>query len=260
MNQHEIQQPLNGPIYDFRALGFTSGEVVVVTGGGSGIGRATALTAAKSALAVAVWDMDAKGAADTVRDIKAAGGTALAVTVNVGDDAEVARAWNESAGLGPCRYLVNNAGPASVSERPFDENLLLALGSMHRVTNGWMERHGEHAASVVNMSSVLGNYQGGTSSAFYPTAKAGISGYTRHLALKHGGRPRANAVAPGFIITPRTRPYLESEETRTRVARIPAGRMGYPEDVAAVVLFLLSPAAAYVNGALLPIDGGWGTS
>lgn len=257
MNQHEIQQPLNGPMYDFRALGFKPGEVAVVTGGGSGIGRATALTAAKSALAVAVWDMDAKGASETVRAIEASGGTALAVTVNVGDDGDVARAWSESAKLGACRYLVNNAGPASVSDQPFYENLMLAVGSMYRVTTSWMERHGADAASVVNMSSVAGNYQGGTAQAFYPTAKAGITGYTRHLALKHRGKPRANAVAPGFIITPRTRPYLEREDTRVRLARIPAGRMGYPEDVAAVVLFLLSPAAAYINGALLPVDGGW---
>ena len=257
MNQHEIQQPLHGPIYDFRALGFKPGEVVVVTGGGSGIGRATALTAAKSALAVAVWDMDAKGASETVQAIKASGGTALAVTVNVGDDDEVAHAWSESAKLGPCRYLFNNAGPASVSDRPFYENMMLAIGSMYRVTTSWLERHGADAASVVNMSSVHGNFQGGTSQAFYPTAKAGITGYTRHLALKYRGNPRANAVAPGFIITPRTRPYLEEEDTRIRLARIPAGRMGYPEDIAAVVLFLLSPAATYINGALLPIDGGW---
>ena len=257
MNQPAVNQPLNGPLYDFRALGFKPGEVAVVTGAGSGIGRATALTAAKSGLAVAVWDMDTQGASDTVQTIKASGGIALAVTADVGNDADVARAWKETAGLGPCRYLVNNAGPAMVSTLPFHDALALAIGSMYRVTTSWLETQGDAAASVVNMSSVLGNFQGGTGQAFYPTAKAGITGYTRHLALKHRGHPRANAVAPGFILTPRTQPYLQNENTRVRLARIPAGRMGFPEDVAAAVLFLLSPAAAYINGALLPIDGGW---
>lgn len=260
MNQPASTQTLNGPIYDFRALGFAPGEVVVVTGAGSGIGKATALTAAKSALAVAVWDMDAKGANETAQAINASGGTALAVTADVGSDKDVARAWDESARLGPCRYLVNNAGPSMVTELPFDASLALAMGSIYRVTTSWMERHGAAAASVVNMSSVLGNFQGGTGQAFYPVAKAGIAGYTRHLALKHRGQPRANAVAPGFILTPRTQPYLQNENTRVRLARIPAGRTGFPEDVAAAVMFLLSPAAAYINGALLPIDGGWTSS
>ena len=257
MNQKYVNQPLHGPMFDFSGLGFQRGEVIVVTGAGSGIGKATALTAAKSGLAVAAWDMNAGPANDTAEEIRSAGGKAVAVTVNVGDDSAVAQAWEASAELGPCCYLVNNAGPASVSKEPFYDNLVLAVGSMYRVTNSWLARHQGVASSMVNVSSVAGNFQGGTAAAFYPTAKSGIAGYTRHLAINLRGKPRANAVAPGFTITPRTAPYLDNEETRTRVSRIPMERLGYPEEIASTILFLLSPAAGYINGALLPIDGGW---
>jgi NAD(P)-dependent dehydrogenase (short-subunit alcohol dehydrogenase family) len=123
----------------------------------------------------------------------------------------------------------------------------------------WLERHRAEAASVVSISSVAGNFQGGGQSIqpFYPTAKGAIAAYTRHLATHYKGKPRANAVAPGFTITPRTEPYLDHPGMMENIARIPAGRAGYPEDIAAATLFLLSPAAAYVNGVLLPVDGGW---
>lgn len=258
MSGMEISQPLHGPIYDMRGLGFRQGEVVVVTGAGSGIGRACALAAAKSGLAVALWDMHETGVRAVEAEILSNGGTAKAVTVNVADDRGVEAAWAASSTLGACAYLVNNAGPGSTSSAPFDENIVIAVGSVQRVTTTWLDRHGENCRSVVNMASVAGNFQGGGHmSAFYPTAKGAIAAYTRHLAVKHRGAPRANAVAPGFTLTPRTTPYLESAHTRERVARIPAGRMGLPEDVASTVMFLLSPAASYINGVLLPIDGGW---
>ena len=256
MSQY-VKQALHGPMYNFSGLGFQPGEVVVVTGAGSGIGRATALTAGKSGLAVAAWDMNAVGNAETVAAIREAGGKALAVTADVGSDAAVAAAWEASAALGSCAYLVNNAGPASASEGPFEHNLVLAIGSMYRVTSTWLERHAAAARAVVNMASVAGNFLGGGGQAFYPTAKGGIAAYTRHLAVKHAGRPRANAVAPGFTITPRTEPYLDAPAMRESVARVPMGRMGHPEDIASATLFLLSPAAAYINGVLLPVDGGW---
>lgn len=258
MNKTEIAQPLHGPLYDMSALGFGKGEVVVVTGAGSGIGKACALAAAKSGLAVALWDMDEAGARSVEAEIVSLGGTAKAVLVDVADDRAVEAAWVASSSLGACAYLINNAGPGSTSSAPFDENLLIAVGSVQRVTTTWLEKHRQNCRSVVNMASVAGNFQGGGHmAAFYPTSKGAIAAYTRHLAVKHGGAPRANAVAPGFTLTPRTMPYLEHANTRERVARIPAGRMGLPEDVAAAVLFLLSPAASYINGVLLPVDGGW---
>jgi NAD(P)-dependent dehydrogenase (short-subunit alcohol dehydrogenase family) len=259
MSENKQNQPLHGPQYDLRALGFQAHEVLVVTGAGSGIGKATAIMAAKSGLAVGIWDMDLAGANETAREIAAAGGKSLAVAVNVAEDEAVAKAWEATRALGPCRYLVNNAGPGSSSTAPFYDNLTLAVGSVHRVTTSWLELHAAAAASVVGVSSVAGNFLGGgeTLPAFYPTAKGAIAAYTRYLATRYKGKPRANAVAPGLAITPRTIPYLDHPATLENIARIPMGRAGFAEEIAAVVMFLLSPAAAYVNGVLLPVDGGW---
>jgi NAD(P)-dependent dehydrogenase (short-subunit alcohol dehydrogenase family) len=241
------------------ALGFTPGDVITVTGGGSGIGRATALTAAKAGLCVAIWDLNGDSAAETAHLARALGGKALALTADVADRTAVAAAWQATQALGPCRYLVNNAGPPSNAAGPFTELLAGSLGSVELVTSQWLERCGEVAESVVSIASMAGNFQGGgeTLSPFYPAAKAGIAGYTRWLATRHRGRPRANAVAPGFILTPRTAPFLANSAIADTVARIPMGRGGYPEELASAIVFLLSPAASYINGVLLPVDGAW---
>ncbi len=258
MAEVSAARQLHGPLQDMRALGFAAGEVVVVTGAGSGIGRAVALTAARSGLRVAVWDVVADKAAETVSLVQAVGESALAVEVDVADPAQVARAWEATLPLGPCRYLVNNAGPPSNDAGPFRENLLVALGGVEDVTSQWLDRCGDVAASVVSMASVAGNFQGGGQSIapFYAAAKTGIVGFTKHLATRCGGRPRANAVAPGFTLTPRTIPFLDNPLVAELVARVPMGRAGFPEEVASAVVFLLSPAASYINGVLLPVDGG----
>ena len=142
------KQQLHGPSYDMRALGFVSGETVVVTGAGSGIGKATALAAARSGLNVAVWDIVGDSAVETAREAKDLGVEALAVTVDVADAAAVADAWEGTLPLGACRYLVNNAGPPSLAEGAFADNLAIALGSVELVTSQWLARCGEEAASA----------------------------------------------------------------------------------------------------------------
>lgn len=250
--------PLHGPLYDMRALGFAAGETVVVTGAGSGIGRATALAAARSGLNVAAWDIAGETAAETARMAEKSGVGALALTVDVADPGGVAKAWDATMALGTCRYLVNNAGPPSYSSAPFLTDLAVALGSVELVTTQWLDRCGAEAASLVNIASIAGNFSGGgqTISPFYATAKSGVTGYTRWLATRYSGRPRANAVAPGVTLTPRTIPFLEDPRRAAANEQIPLGRLGFPEELASAILFLLSPAASYVNGVLLPVDGG----
>ncbi|WP_375396618.1 SDR family NAD(P)-dependent oxidoreductase [uncultured Sphingomonas sp.] len=252
------------PLRDLSALGFRRRELVVVTGAGSGIGEATALMAGASGLAVAAWDVDAAAAERTAASIRHSGGMAIAAAVDVGEDRAVVAAWDTSQVLGPCRYLVNNAGPSVKTIGAFEQLLSLAVGSVERVTRTWLERHADAAAAVVNLASTAGNFHGaGTSpasQAFYPAAKAAIAGYTRFLATRYRGIPRANAVAPGFTLTPRTAASVDAPNIRDAMTRIPIGRPGTAEEIAAAILFLLSPAASYVNGVLLPVDGGWITA
>ncbi|WP_161956894.1 SDR family NAD(P)-dependent oxidoreductase [Sphingosinithalassobacter portus] len=252
----------HGPLFDMRALGFKADEVVTVTGGGSGIGKATVLAAAQSGLAVSIWDINMAGAEETAKEVEQLGGKAIALSVDVTDPDAIEAAWKSTIAFGTCRYLVNNAGPPSTAGGPFVKNLEIALGSMELVTMRWLETQAEQATSIVNLASIAGNYMGGGGaiSSFYPAAKAGVVGYTRYLATRFGGKPRANAVAPGMTLTPRTIPYFSIPAIAKGLERIPAGRAGYPEEIAAAILFLLSPASSYINGALLPVDGGWALS
>jgi NAD(P)-dependent dehydrogenase (short-subunit alcohol dehydrogenase family) len=229
-------------------------DTVVVTGAGSGIGRAIAVLAARAGLRVCAWDLVADSVARTVEELTAAGGEGLAVVADV-TDREAVRAGFAAAG-GPVRYLVNNAGPASSSELGFDDALAQSAGSVHLVTSAWLALEPPEGSAVVNIASVAGNFVG-TDSAWYSAGKAAIAGYTRHLATRAAPRVRANAIAPGFIATPRMATFAETDLGRDLIGRNPMRRAGRSEDVAAAALFLLSPLADYVNGVLLPVDGGW---
>jgi NAD(P)-dependent dehydrogenase (short-subunit alcohol dehydrogenase family) len=241
---------------DRPSFGFAPGDTVIVTGAGSGIGRATARNAAAMGLRVAAWDLNEESVAETAATIVDAGGDALAVTCDVGSDEAVAAALDASQRFGAARYLVNNAGPASASSIEFETALTLCVGSMRRVTNAWLDRGHQDGAALVNLASVAGNVVA-TQPDWYPSAKAAIMGYTRHLAAFRIDEVRSNAVAPGMTDTPRLTGFTASETGQRVLGRIPLHRLATPDEISWAILFLLSPLASYVNGALLVVDGGW---
>jgi len=237
-------------------FGVTPGDVILVTGAGSGIGRATAIRAAELGLTVAAWDLNGDTVAATVQTITAAGGAAIGLACDVGDADQIAGAFAETKKLGTIRHLANVAGPPSAIELEFEQALVLCVGSMRRMVDVWLTDGAPDGASVVNIASVAGNVIG-TNSDWYCASKAGIAGYTRHLAAYRSDEVRSNTVAPGMTDTPRLAGFADSEVGQRVLQRIPLGRMGSPDDIAWAVLFLLSPLAGYINGAFLPVDGGW---
>ena len=243
--------------FDFSGLGLARGDGVVVTGAASGIGRATARLAAQSGLTVIGWDMAAEALEVVVADIVASGGRAHAVVCDVSDQASIDQAWDRAVALGRIPYLVNNAGPPSGTDVPLVEGMRLSVGSMAAVTEAWLARVGDDASSVTFTSSVAGNFTSSSAATamWYPVGKTAIATYTRELAVQRRGRPRANAVAPSLVETPRMAHMLAAATSEEALRRLPLGRIAQPEDVAACICFLLSPAASFVNGILLPVDG-----
>lgn len=236
--------------------GFDENAVALVTGAASGIGRATALRCAQAGLRVAAWDVDHAGLDSLAAEIQQAGGTVQTAVVDVFDDAAIdagfqviERSW------APVHHLVNNAGPRSVDPFTFRQAIDMAVGSMEAMIQRFLAADPGTHASIVNVSSVAGNVTG-SNPPWYPTAKAAIAGLTRALAWSQGKRCRVNAVAPSLVATPRMTSYMESETGKRWAEENPLGRWADGDDVARAILFLLSPFAGYVNGVLLPVDGG----
>lgn len=236
-------------------FGFSTEDTVIVTGAGSGIGRACAVLAAAQGLRVAAVDLDEDAAGAVAAEIEAAGGVATAYGTDVTDEDAVAATLAAIGRDGAPRHLVNNAGPAASSPLDFAAGLTAAAGSMESVTRLWLDLDPPRPATVVFVSSIAGNLTGGAQD-WYASAKAAIAGYMRRLAVGHGARLRANAVAPGLTDTPRMNEYVRSEIGEDMVSRTPLGRAGRAEDVAWAILFLLSPRADYLTGVYLPVDGG----
>ena len=244
-------------------------RVAIVTGAARGIGAATAQRLAQDGFAVAVVDLDESATAATVQAIEAAGGRALGVGADVGDADQVQAAVERVvAELGPPVVLVNNAGVTrdnllfKMTDADWDlvmhvhlrgSFLMTRAVQQHMVRAGW--------GRVVNLSSTsaLGN----RGQANYATAKAGLQGFTKTLAIELGRfGVTANAIAPGFIQTEMTRATAErigrdwQEYVAERAAAIPVQRAGTPADIAHTVSFLVSEGAGFVSGQVVYVAGG----
>lgn len=242
------------------------GRVAFVTGASRGIGRACAVALGAEGHRVGVcYGHDDQGAEETCKAVEAAGGQALAVRADVVDQAAVDAAFTKvEDAFGRVEVLVANAGITRdglfvrMSEEQWTDvlrtNLDGAFHALRRATPGMLRaRFGR----IVTVSSV-GGLAGAAGQANYAAAKAGLIGLTRALARELGPRTvTANVVAPGPISTAMT-DVLSEDRKQEMVGAVPLGRFGTPEEVAAVVAFLCSDAAAYVNGAVVPVDGGMG--
>jgi 3-oxoacyl-[acyl-carrier protein] reductase len=234
-----------------------SGKVALVTGASRGIGRAIALELAKQGARV-VGTATGEAGAKTIADAGLIG-----KVMNVRDAAQTDAALAEiQKEAGDIAVLVNNAGitrdnlALRMKDADWDAVLETNLKSVFRLSRAVMRgmmkaRWGR----IINITSVVGA-SGNPGQANYAAAKAGIVGLSKSLAQELGSRNiTVNCVAPGFIDTDMTRALPEAQRTAL-LARIPLGRLGQPEDIAAAVAYLASPAAGYVTGAVLHVNGG----
>jgi NAD(P)-dependent dehydrogenase (short-subunit alcohol dehydrogenase family) len=240
-----------------------TGKTVLVTGAGRGIGRAVAVRCAAEGAAVVVADLAPPE--ETAAAVKAAGGRALVLTVDVADQTAV-RAMAEAAAreFDAVDVLVSNAGigfPDPVLEiteerwdRVLDVNLRGALFGAQALLPAMLARHD---GALVFVSSIAGRRLSLVNGAHYTCSKYGLIGLTRHLASELAGTGvRVNCVCPGPTETDLLDRYTNEAERRALVERTPLRRLARPEDIADVIVFAASPRARHVHGAILDVNGG----
>jgi len=250
------------PAPDWLAL---QGRVCVVTGAASGIGAAIAHSLVQAGAKVALLDRDLAGAQTQAKTIDPQGILTLAVGCDIADEAQTrAAAAQVRATLGPCQVLVNNAGllrAGSLADIALDDwNRVLSvnLGGYLLCARAFAEdMRAQGGGSIVHVASISAHFPQ-TRSGAYSASKAGVLLMSRQMAVEWGDDGiRSNVICPGMIRTPLSAKFYEEPGFEAKRAAVTASRrVGEPQDIAEVALFLASPRSAYVNAAEIVVDGG----
>jgi 3-oxoacyl-[acyl-carrier protein] reductase len=250
------------------ATGRLEGKVAVITGAGSGIGRASAERFAAEGARVVVVDINSEPSRETAEAIGRAGGEAIAVPTDVSDP-EAVQAMADAAveRFGRVDVLMSNAGilddfepAAETSDEVWNRILGVNLNGMFFTARALIPQMLEHGGgAIVNVASTAG-LNGGNGGAAYTTSKHGVIGFTRQLCFDYARRGiRCNVICPGAVETGMTEEIFASKsaEVMKAVESAPIGRWAQPEELAAAALFLASDDASFVNGAVYVVDGGF---
>ncbi|HJU20718.1 MAG TPA: glucose 1-dehydrogenase [Stellaceae bacterium] len=250
--------------------GLLDGKSVLITGAGGGIGRATALACAREGARLALADVAAEAAAETVAQVNQSGGQAIALAGDVSRDAEVQHIiGNTIAAFGRLDCAFNNAGiagwqvdaagkkTAEWSEAAFDRMIAVNLkGVWLCMRHELAQMQAQGGGAIVNTASIAGLVGLPTSSA-YVAAKHGVVGLTKTAAIEYAEAGiRVNAVCPGYIKTPMTGEVMQRRGAAI-LAQTPMRRMGEPQEIAEMVVWLCSDRAAFVSGGAYNVDGGY---
>ena len=240
------------------------GKTALVTGGNVGLGQGIALALAEAGADIV--SVARRESEDTVARVEALGRRALSIQADLGSISPVESVLEQAAALGPIDILVNNAGiirradALDFTEADWDEVMDVNLKVVFFLSRAVARRMiaDRRGGKIINIASML-SFQGGIRVASYTASKSAVAGLTKLMAnewARHG--VNANAIAPGYFATDNTRALQDDpERSREILGRIPAGRWGEPADLGGAAVFLASRASDYVQGVVLPVDGGW---
>ena len=244
-----------------------AGQTAIVTGAGRGMGRAIAVAFGGHGANVVVAELDRAAAEEAAREVEAAGGRAAAVIVDIAQVKDVRRLFEAAvAAFGTVDVLVNNAGIGipkpllDYTEEDWDRQLGVNLkGTFFATQEAARLMVPKRRGKIVNFASTAAFVSSSTPETAYDISKGGVRQLTISVAAELAPHHvNVNAVAPGTIMTELTLRVLDTEEKMARAsAKIPAGRLGKPEDMVGPVLFLCSKEADYITGHTLVVDGGW---